>query len=195
MSSTSVFPGFGKLFSFGSTGSTRDFIADVELGANPVAVTRGESVAQSPSACWAMGSNKPNEIVWTRVVGPVLLSATLVEVLRTNGFSGWDVYPVPLRGKAGESLPSYFGLIVHGRCGAIDPSRSVKAMKEYPAGSFPIVKGLGFEESSWDGADFFMPSDGTAWVFVTERVKRVLASTVRNARFEALDQIEQIPIA
>jgi hypothetical protein len=68
----------------------------------------------------------------------------------------------------------------------------VCATKEYPAGFFPITRGLFFEEASWDGSDIFMPSDDSAWIFVSELAKRVLQGQAKNVRFEALSELELI---
>lgn len=66
-------------------------------------------------------------------------------------------------------------------------------MKDYPAGSFPILKGLYFDERSWDGSDIFRPSDDTAWIFITNRVKNVLSAKTKNIRFVPLEDVEHMP--
>ena len=192
--SSSKFPGFDKLHSIGSKGSTREFIADIDFGSlDYLSVLRGDAEAREVSARWTMGGSEPGQVVWTTLVGPVLLSEEVVASLREAGLSGWATYPVALTGKEGESLGTYFGLVVKGRCGPIDMGRCRREEKEYPAGAFPVLKGLYFEEESWDGSDFFMPSDGTAWVFVTGAAKKALGRRARNVRFEVLDDVEQMP--
>jgi hypothetical protein len=191
--SASRFPGYEHLYSLGSTGAKRDFVVDIEYrNADPLAVTRGEQSVDRATAQWAMGSNAPGEVVWTRFVGPILLSGPLVGLLRDRGFGGWSTYPVEVRGRKGEVLSPYYGLVVHGRCGPVDTSRGKRVMKEYPGGLFPVMKGIGFSEASWDGSDIFMPSDGTGWTLVTEQVKEALLSKAKNVRLDALVDVEQI---
>jgi hypothetical protein len=191
---SSKFPGFDKLYSIGSKGSSREFIADINFGSeDPIAVTRGEQPVKTARAQWAMGMTRPGEVVWTRLIGPVLLGPILIESLEQAGTSGLATYPVELMGKNNEKLGTYFGLVVTGRCGAIDPTRCVQTTKDYPAGPFPVLQGLFFEEASWDGSDVFMPEDDTAWIFVTKKVKDILSKKAKNIRFDALTNVEQMP--
>jgi hypothetical protein len=89
----------------------------------------------------------------------------------------------------GETLRrDYGGLVVTGRCGAIDRSRSEIVLYEYPAGWFPDGRGLFFAEDSWDGTDVFMADDETGYIFVTDRVRRALAKTA-NVMFEAAAEV------
>lgn len=193
---SSSFPGFARVFSFGSKGSSREFIADIDLdGVDPLAATRGTESVRQARARWAMGGTSPGPVVWTRLVGPVLLHASMLNSLAASSIAGWSSYPVELRGKTGEILGAYSGFVVTGRCGPLQPDRSVRAAKEYPAGTFPVLRGLFFDEASWDGTDIFMPDDDSAWVFVTERAKKVLLSGAKNLRFEKLADVEQMPMA
>lgn len=192
--SSSRFPGFDNLYSFESKGSSREFVADIDLGhLDPLLATRGEQIVRGASARWAMGGTRPDQIVWTRLIGPILLASSVVEALQEAGASGWKTYPVALLGKNGEAMGTYFGLQVTGRCGQLDPTRCAHETQDYPAGSFPVLRGLYFDEASWDGSDIFMPADDSAWIFVTELARRVFEANAKNIRFEALTDIEQIP--
>src|SRR5262245_51319285 len=126
MRASRPFPVFGYLYSMGSTGSSRWFVASIGLpGAIPaLADSRGDQAAIGATARWAMGSAKPGDVVWTRLVGLVLVSARLVTLFRGADCSGWTVYPVRLTGKKGELFADYFGLVVQGRCGPLDSGRS-----------------------------------------------------------------------
>ena len=189
--STSKFPGFDKIFSIYSSGSTREFIADIELGnADSTNVLRGIETLKQAQARWAMGGKKPGQFIFTRYVSVMMLGTDLLSSLQEAGISGWSTYPVELFGKQGEPLGTYHGLIVHGRCGAMDDSRSVQTTKEFPGGVFPIWRGLYFDEGSWDGSDIFMPSDETRWVFFTARAKRIFTACVKTVQFIALTDID-----
>jgi hypothetical protein len=138
-----------------------------------------------------MGSGKPTDVVWTRYVGPVLLSEELVNTLHTEGITGWSTYPVEMKGKNGEPLPTYCGLVVLGRCGPATSDHGTRVMKEFPGGFFPVQRGLSFDESSWDGSDVFMPVGATAYVFVTDRFREIILARAKNVRFTPLGEIEQ----
>lgn len=181
------FPGFDRLFCIRSSGGSREFIAGLDLGdADPLAVTRGTAEVTHARGRWAMGSAKPAEIVWTTSVFPVLLSPALVDALRRAGISGWASYPVELRGKKGVELGTYHGLVIRGRCGPIDKSRSSIAPSTSPTGPGWVVKGLFFDERSWDGSDIFMPEDKTAFVFFTEKAKDLLGARGRGLDIKVL---------
>lgn len=191
------FPGFGNLYHLHWSGSDREFRANIDLrGADPLKVTRGEQkVPARVVADWAMGYSVPGHVVWTTHVSPFLVSADLVAALRAAAISGWGTYPVVLRGKSGKRLAGYTGFLVRGRCGQIDFSRGVRTQKKFPGGMFPILRGVGFEEKSWDGSDIFMPAsgedgEGSGFIFVTERAKKVIARIAKKLQFTPLDEIE-----
>lgn len=183
-----------NLFTLGCINSRRYFVADIDLGdEDPWAVTRGEIPVASATAAWFMGAAQPEAWIETGAVHPNLFSPALVLALRQIGATGWATYPVALTGKWDEPLATYYGLVVHGRCGPIDESRSVRVVREYPAGRFTRLRGLFFDESSWDGSDFFMPRDRTGWIFVTRRIRDVIAARVRHAGLEHLYEVETTP--
>jgi hypothetical protein len=147
--------------------------------ANPIEVGR------------AMGSAEPGDVIWTTHAIPIIISDSVVNLLRTHGFTGWSLYPVAVRNKQGKTVPGYSGLAVTGRCGDIDFSMSVKIPRIRPAGIFPVLKGLLFDPASWDGSDFFMPARRSGHVFVVEKVKKAFEKAkIRNVSFEPLDQVE-----
>lgn len=138
-----------------------------------------------------MGSAEPGEVIWTTHVAPIIIADSVVNLLRTHGFTGWSLYPVSVRNKQGQLVPGYSGLSVTGRCGNIDRSMSVQVPRIFPGGGFPVLKGLLFDPASWDGADLFMPAKRVGHVFVVEEVKRAFErAKIRNVKFEPLDQFE-----
>jgi hypothetical protein len=192
---SSRFPGFQQVFAIGTEFSRRDFTVDIDLGElNPVDVTRGRHPIEEATAQWVSGSSRPSEVIWPRVVGPILLGERLCAALRAHSITGWGVYPVKVYGKDRVTQGNFFGLVVNGRCGPIDPSRAQRSVKEYPGGAFPVVRGLYFEEASWDGTDIFMASDETAWIFVTQRVVDIIAPLAKSVAFQRLVDVEQIPV-
>ena len=186
------FPGFPHIYALEGAGTSRGFRAQLDLDHDEMlALLHGETKRNVPiRGRWVMGGTKPQDIIWTTYALPVLVSERVVGVLREGHFSGWDVVPVDLRDKAGEPLPTYYYLCIHGHCGPIDKSRSVKIDKIFPGGVFPVWMGLYFGESTWDGSDVFM-APGKGFKFVVEPVKRALEKAkVRNVLFTPLDRVE-----
>ena len=195
-SASRPFPGFSHLYDLHEPGAVRAYRATLDLeGDEDVALFLGEAKRTTPiRGHWAMGAAKPTDLVWTTLATPAILSERVVSILREGNFSGWDVVPVELRDKAGELMPTYHYLCIHGRSGRIQDDRSVKMDKIYPGGVFPAWFGIFFDEGTWDGSDFFVP-EGTTLIGVTEPVKRAFEKTkVRNVRFQPLDQAENVSL-
>ena len=57
---------------------------------------------------------------WGSISGPV--SDRVISLLRDEGFTGWDTYPIEVYLKDGSKLPGYQGLTVTGRCNGLDPA-------------------------------------------------------------------------
>jgi hypothetical protein len=140
---------------------------------------------------WAMGGAQPVEVIWTTHAVPIIVSDSVVQLLRSHGFTGWSLYDVTVHGKQGEQIPGYHGLAITGRCGEIDWSKGIEEPRVRPAGIFPVWRGLFFDPVSWDGSDLFVPTNGN-YVCVVEAVKKAIKKAkVRNVVFEALDQFER----
>ena len=178
----------------GEPGNSRAFRVDLELSTEQAfALTREELRSEKPViARWSMGARQPVDVIWTGIAAPVLISDRVVTLLSRARARGWNAYEVALHGKGGEAIGGYHGLSVHGRCGEIDNSRSVEVPKVYPAGVFPVWRGLYFDPRTWDGSDVFMSLGGEGWIFVVEGVKQALEKAkVKNVVFKPLDAIER----
>jgi hypothetical protein len=193
-STTKVFPGFSKLFYFRGTGSRRPFRGRMPLETDGRGLTRAEVHPSHPVTVeWAMGSAKPGEVTWTTHGEPIVVSDSVVQLLRSRGFTGWSLYEVSVRDKQGQLSPGYSGLAVTGRCGNIDWAQGIEVPRIFPAGIFPVWKGLFFDPASWDGSDFFMDAEGAGYVFVVEEVKRAFErAKIRNVEFQPLDEFERL---
>ena len=176
-------------YSVRSVGSSRNFIADADFGeADPIAVTRGERAVRLVHAKRAAGAKEPSDIVWTTFVGPMFMSPRIRKLLHDNEVTGWCTYPVEIL--VGQATYEYFGLVVTGRCGSLVTKR--EEMKRFPAGQFPILRGICFGIDTWDGSELFMSTDLSAWVFSVGRVKSLVSNYVKNVNFEPLTDVEQI---
>lgn len=139
-----------------------------------------------------MGSSTPGDVIWTTLAVPILLSERVVGLMRDLELTGWDVIPVELRGKHGESLPTYYFLSVRGRCGPIDNNRSVRFETNMPGGVYPRWRGIYFDPATWDGSDLFTSSCDVAWVFVVDEVKKAFEKAkVQNVLFTPLNEVER----
>ena len=145
-----------------------------------IAPDRGEELTSGAfrprrpvNATHAMG-REPRDVIWTTLIKPILAHQRLIDILERERFTGWDTYPVHVVGAGGEALHGYSGLIIRGRTGRINDQQSEIVLKNYPAGEFPIYRGLVFEPASWDGSDIFLSDDEAKWPFVHERVRSIL---------------------
>jgi hypothetical protein len=188
------FPGFDKIFLWETPGNSTAFRGDLDVETTEEAfgLTRAEVHPARPITLkWAMGRSKPVEVIRTTYAAPVIIADSVVQLLRSHGFTGWSLYDVSVRDKQGQAIPGYSGLAFAGRCGNIDYTRSVEVPRIYPAGAFPVRKGLLFDPASWDGSDLFMPAEFVGWKFVVEEVKTAFErAKVRNVDFTPLDQVE-----
>jgi hypothetical protein len=192
-STTKDFPGFDKIFYLGESGSRRAFRGRMPVETDDIGLIRAELHPTEPiTVGWAMGSAEPGEVIWTTHAVPIIISDSIVSLLRTNGFTGWSLYPVSVQTKQGQKAQGYGGLAVTGRCGGIESSMSAEVPRIFPGGIFPVLKGLLFDPASWDGSDFFMPAQRFGYVFVVEEVKQAFErAKIRNVKFEPLDQFER----
>jgi hypothetical protein len=194
-STSKAFPGFDKIYSLEETGLVSAFRGDlgVKTTSEAFALTRAELHPASPiTVTWAMGHTQPVDVIWTTYAGPIIVADSVVQLLRSYGFTGWSLYEVSVRGKQSEPIPSYSGLAVTGRCGSLEHSMSAQVPRIYPGGVFPVWKGLLFDPTTWDGSDFFMPSQKVAHLFVVEEVKKAFEQAkIRNVEFTPLNQFER----
>lgn len=166
------------------------FYADLEGDTSLFELLRGEWKPTSTlQANWAMGAPKPGDIARGRSVTWYYLSQQVQDLLQAHDVTGWSTYPISLHNKAGELCPGYAGFCVTGRCGPIEPQRSKPVPPELRMPGTPDLIGLFFDESSWDGSDFFCPAGNNANIFVTERVKSLFdRHSITHFNFERLTE-------
>jgi hypothetical protein len=191
------FPGFEQIYLLEDPLSKRPLRGEIETKVDSFALMRGElTTTESVRISWAMGGQVPSDLIWTTSALPIIVHRRVVGVLRENNFTGWSTYATSVTDKKGRSYPDYEGLVILGRCGGVDLSRSVVVLSEYPAGWFPHFLGRYFPEQSWDGSDIFMErpdSSGhvSAHVFVTEKVREAFdKAKISNVLFERLTEVD-----
>ncbi|MFG0335780.1 MAG: hypothetical protein ACF8TS_20665 [Maioricimonas sp. JB049] len=112
-------------------------------------------------------------------------------MLQFEKLTGWATYPIVLYDREGNEYCDYAGLSVTGRCGPLLEKRSESISEGLPGSAFPRLLGMYFDESTWDGSDFFCPAGTNAFILVTERAKAVLESgDLKECRFAPLNEVE-----
>ena len=115
-----------------------------------------------------------------------LLSSATVATISSLELSGTKLYPVEIdpEGISG-SVSGYQGMAVIGRCGPIQQHRARDGSRVTAIGkTVPAKLGVYFERSTWDGSDFFMPSDSYGFVIATLRARDAIEkANLTNFRF------------
>ena len=140
---------------------------------------------------WSAGESAYDQV--TTELGRVhLLSDRIFECFAHHGFRGWSSFPILITGKDGLEISGYRGLVITGRCGPIDSSRSVHVTQPpgVPGGrDREVAMGLFFDPATWDGSQIFTPNGG--YLFVTKEVKEAIEGIgATNFRFKPLTEIE-----
>jgi hypothetical protein len=187
------FPGFDHVYWLSEPGpGICRTGADVSI---PEAFALSRAALSPKPGCAAMadGAASSGRLRLVTMAILTVVSDKVVSVLKTNFCSGWSAYPVRVYDPHGNLLVGYHGLAVRGRCGPLQPERSTHTVVvDDQIGPRPSYRGLFFDESAWDGSDMFVPSDGSAQVFLLERVKHLLLKAkIKGARFERADQNER----
>ncbi|MGN6628014.1 MAG: hypothetical protein ACTHLN_15455 [Tepidisphaeraceae bacterium] len=120
-------------------------------------LSRDEAEGDSPiiSIHWAMGAPVPDELVWTTSGARLILHNRLIEVLRSQGFTGWKTYPLTMHSRPGTVDDNFSGLAYSGRCGYLDLSRCEAVLRKYPAGWHPHLRKIGRADNFYRMAAIF----------------------------------------
>lgn len=156
------------------------------------ALLRSNLVLTEPVKFVRSMGRSPVDIITTELPAIWLISDKIVEVLQREGVTGWKTYPVEVIGQGGVPVTGYHGFAVTGRCGPINPRRSV--VKNLPP-LFPgdeeeqVRLGLYFDLDTWDGSDIFV-APNVNYVIVVKRVKELLEqNNIRGCEFERLTEV------
>jgi hypothetical protein len=122
------------------------------------------------------------DVVITGWAVPVVVSQAFIDALAAAGCTGWSTFPVVVFDKQGDAVRGFHGFQVVGLCGAIDWRRSQPVPVQLPGGVFPRLRGMYFEDGTWDGSDVFGPAE-KGFTFVSERA----ASALRRSKISNMD--------
>lgn len=110
---------------------------------------------------------------WGKGIGPA--SDRVIDLLRDEGFTGWDTFPIEVYLKDGSRLLGYQGLMVTGKCGALNPAASEPIdVVDYTFRGWSDLnfKGFPLDYEAWDGSDIFtLPRDISYHIFVSRRLR------------------------
>ncbi|MHB1295631.1 MAG: hypothetical protein ACYC4R_11630 [Anaerolineae bacterium] len=135
------------------------------------------------------------DVLWSGLVVLFCVSSRVVDLLRAEGITGWDTFPVEVYDRRGGFLPGYHGFAITGPTCRRDKSRSTIVAKPPPPPTptgrgGKVYRGLYFHEADWDGSDFFWV-DNCGGRVVTERVYRLFRRhKIGNVRFVPLPEVE-----
>lgn len=121
-------------------------------------------------------------------------SERVIALIRAHELTGYETYDVDVSGGK-EELPKYYGLVAVGKGGHILPKESgvEYSSERRPNGTRKIMgmKRLVFDESQWDGSDFFYLDEFPAGqILVTERVWDLFKKEkVRNCELTPIEEV------
>jgi len=135
----------------------------------------------------------PCDFLGTNSAHVYVASERVLVLLKEHGLTGYDTYNVEVSGGKVE-LPKYYGFTAVGRGVHILPKESgVELSSERrPDGTRRIMgmKRLMFDESQWDGSDFFYPEELPGMILVTERVKNLFKrEKVGNCELTPIEEV------
>ncbi len=154
-----------------------------------VEICRGERSDSRVHARWDIGGAVPHDVVHVSEGVSLLLSSSVVSAMRSANLTGFDAVPCELTDKHDE-IHEFWFLVVLGRCGPIDDSRSVLVEKDYPGGRVPAMQGVYFPETSWDGSNVFCPEPSRGTVFMDRKAREAMESVkqLKGATFTPLTE-------
>jgi len=183
---------FGQLYALDSALERGAFhftpVHDID---SPAALLRGEVRPQQPVEFhWHMGG-KPHDMMGTTHAILHIISKRFVDTLLDERATGWGTFPVRLYDRSGLELSGYYGLVVTGRAGPIDRSRSRIELvpPPVPTGKAMYTEiGTYFDPVTWDGSDIFT-LERTGVVCVVERIKLALEQRkLTNLTFDRMSE-------
>jgi hypothetical protein len=176
-----------RLETFGDPRMTIGFARDL---------ARGRLLPDLPVRLRGYMGSQLVDVLWSGIPDLVCISSRVLMWLREANTTGWTTYPVEVCDRRGNPLSDYHGFAVTGPTCRRDRSRSqiVGRPPITPGGTgYDVYLGLYFDESQWDGSDFFRISHGGG-LAVTNRVYQLLERhRTSNIELKDLSRVE-IPV-
>lgn len=122
-----------------------------------------------------------------------LVTNKVVDMLSSNGITGWKTYPVEVTTRDNVHITGFNGFTITGRCKAVKPSLIEDNIMITPpyknAPTYPGYKGFPLDLATWDGSDIFI-LEHTLYKFVTDKVKNIFNS--RDFKCVAFEDIAEM---
>jgi hypothetical protein len=125
-------------------------------------------------------SKHVDNLVWTWL-SECLIQDHVLETFKEEKLTGFAVEPVRARFDLdnGTKPPRLWELIVKGQAGVAPPESGIRRVFECPGCGYTkysdcSAPGKLIDESQWDGSDFFTIWPLNKFIFITDRVARVL---------------------
>ncbi|MCB9310529.1 MAG: hypothetical protein H6567_10770 [Lewinellaceae bacterium] len=103
----------------------------------------------------------------------------VVEILKSEQLTGWRSNPVSIKIKKGVVNYDYEYWVITGKCGPLIAGEIGHEYHKFTdAHNVKTTHRLGvkFDMDTWDGSDFFMSTDMSGYLLMTERAKKVIES-------------------
>lgn len=138
------------------------------------------------------------DFVWTWY-GECLLQDRTLGLLRSNGFTGFEVKPVKARFKTStECPPKLWELVLTGWAGIAKPESGIRLDESK---SCPVCGHLHYtgllnprhliDENKWDGSDIFMVWPMPKYIFITWQVRHTLGEhKLKGLRLTRVSELE-----
>ncbi|WP_128759330.1 hypothetical protein [Leeuwenhoekiella marinoflava] len=160
-------------------------------------ISRGErQITETVTVKHKMGGKTLYDIIWTTNAYPVIVSEKVIELFKSNRITGWETYNVEIRSKKNELIDQkFFGLIITGRCGHRDYSKSSIVLDKIGIKTKPHIKGFFFDKDFWSGTDLFMCKPDEKGnlnmnIFCTKKVVDLFKKNkIKNIDFKNLKEI------
>lgn len=135
----------------------------------------GEFTPKEPFTMKRSEGKKFLDVIRFQDVFNFAISSRLYNILREEKITGWNAYRIEIKDYDEE----YFGFQVIGKSGNIFRPKEKG-----------FLKGQKFDNSSWDGSDFFCP-EGTMLVFCTQKINDLFKSNnISNVEFQDITTVE-----
>jgi hypothetical protein len=133
-----------------------------------------------------------------------IISQSVADLFKNAGFTGYELKPVTVsrikRGNRDITLLSPLWELRHiGWGGVAPPASGMKLLEECEGCGHMVYSALKnptklFDETQWDGSDFFMIWPLPNFIFVTERVRElVLANNLSGCVFVPIEELPHGP--
>jgi hypothetical protein len=163
-------------------------------------------------------SKRITDFVWTWS-SECLVQDRVLQLLREQGFTGFEVRPVEARMKVREKepdpcddnpglradeatkvrIPTLWELVVVGWGGVAPAESGIGLMERCPGCGLEVYSDFTnasrlIDEKQWDGSDFFIVWPLPRYIFVADRVARFIrAQKLAGARLQRLDTLKKHP--